>query len=138
MHTIRLRGPWEKRATTDGSWRRVRVPETGMETEVATDEMPKTEVTYRRRFNLPSGLGPKTSVFLEIARQTGHLVEVRINQVQLASESRQNLDAATTDVTRYDVRDKLSAHNLVEIELVSETADRPRLSGDVRLLIIES
>ena len=123
MHTIRLRGPWEKSKVGSEVSIRIDVPE-----GVTESDPSGTAYRYIRRFNLPTGLDRKSVVRLRIEAWTGELDAVQLNGVALPNDQR----PIDVDVTQHLVR-----HNVIELRLISTDQASATLSGEVTLSIDE-
>ena len=123
MHTIRLHGPWEKRID-DHSSVRVRVPE--FDSDQPADEIGPQTVSYQRRFNLPTGLEPDDRILLAVSGWIGRLVSLRLNEQPLPADQ----PPLEVEIARL-----LRPHNRLELVLAADADQRPRLSGEVALLI---
>lgn len=120
MHLMRLRSPWQKNVGV-AAFERVELPDQG-------DEVTK-QATYRRRFNRPTGLEPDQSVWLIIHKWSGSLESVSVNgQLVPPDES--------GDETRFEITSMLQLHNELELILMANNGEPPRLIGPVELGIL--
>lgn len=118
MHTIRLRGPWQKTLLGDAQPVRTTVPESG--------EGHRVGAGYRRTFNCPTGL-ENARVYLHIENWGGKLDGVTLNDRQLPIQGRpfQN-----------EVTDLLKSQNSLIVHLKADD-QAAILDGEVYLSIIE-
>lgn len=122
MHIIRLRRPWQKNAGPDDKPRRIDVPEIDHE---PAPQRAQTS-TYRRSFNLPSGLADSSRVYLRVDGWQGSLVSATLNDAPLPFGPN-NIDAEITSWLR--------PHNKITITLAGGPGQKVRLSGEVSLAI---
>ena len=119
MHTIRLRGPWQKVLLGDAQPTRVTIPETGPGSSPGA--------SYKRKFNCPTGIENAT-VYLAIDGWRGRLNALALNDKQLP---------ITVAPLKIDVTNHLQSQNTLTIHLSSD--DEPStLSGEVSLRIDET
>lgn len=123
MHIIRLRRPWHKIAQDSSLPSRIDVPETN----VADNQHEERTFSYRRSFNLPSGLQPSSRVYLCVDGWEGHLDSVALNGSALEVTCSTKLSA--------DITNLLESHNEIELRLTSAPGQVARLSGEVTLAI---
>ncbi len=95
IHRIRLRGPWQRQAAPAGA-----------------------ATPFTRRFGRPTGLDGGQRVYLVIDVLTAATC------VWLNSQLLAEVPAGTT-TWRYDITDRLTASNLLELHLASEPAASP-------------
>ncbi|MBB3206003.1 hypothetical protein FHS27_001811 [Rhodopirellula rubra] len=87
-------------------------------------------VSYVRRFNRPSGIESGERVELELGEVTGRLEDVRVNSQSLFDDADHHVKSM-----RFDVTDRLSNHNELEIQIHGDGL-LPRLTGAVNLWIV--
>jgi hypothetical protein len=122
MHTIRLRRPWCKSIETGGVPLRVDVPELNVET--ASSEQQTS--TYRRSFNIPSGLRDSSRIYLRVDGWEGCLESATLNGSPL-DIGKSKINAEITDL--------LKPNNQITISLTGSGGQPARLSGEVTLAI---
>ena len=123
MHVIRLRRPWDRIDAQTQQRQRIDVP------EPPSDEDSPRSVTYRRRFNRPTGLVPDTAIRLRISGWAGELTALSLNDQSLP------VGAAPLEV---DLSGRLEPHNSLQLTLApGPDGAPPRLSGEVTLVIDE-
>ena len=126
VHTIRLRRAWERSNISGGDVRRVEVPDPLGDVPFSTEI--DGGLCYKRSFNMPTGLQPRTSVFLNICHWRGRLEAVKLNDRPMELSSHP---------WRCEVSSLLRPHNRVEVHLVTESEDVAQLDGEVMLEIVE-
>jgi hypothetical protein len=126
MHVIHLRRPWERLSKTERQPVVVDVPDVSdlNGTTMSSGDL----VKYRRGFNAPTGLTAGETMGLYIGAWQGRLVSVQINET---------LAAAANAPLVLDLSNSLAGFNKIEIVLMSEFGELPRITGDVLLQIRE-
>lgn len=119
MHTIRLRGPWQRILLGDAHPLQTTVPETGAGHSVGA--------SYKRNFNCPTGI-ENAQVFLALESWRGQLDGIALNQHPLPSGPAPLL---------IDITDKLQPQNTLVIHL-RENEQPVKLDGEVSLKIAEN
>jgi hypothetical protein len=123
MHIIRLRRPWCKSIETGGTPLQIDVPE--LNVEPTTNEQQQTS-TYRRSFNIPSGLRDSSRVYLRVDGWEGCLESATLNGSPL-DVGQSKINAEITDL--------LKPNNQITISLTGRGGQPARLSGEVTLAI---
>ncbi len=121
MHTIRLRGPWQKVEGSDSTATRVTVPETQHGDGLGES------ATYKRNFNRPTGLTGQDRVSITISDWEGKLEQIAINDNVIEHDDKRPL--------RAEITPHLELHNVLAITLAGGTDSPARLSGEVTLQI---
>lgn len=83
--------------------------------------------SYRRSFNLPSGLQASSRVYLRVDGWEGHLDSATLNGSQLEVGQSAKINA--------DITNLLAPHNEIALRLTSLPGQAARLSGEVTLAI---
>lgn len=120
MHVMRLRSPWQKLNHRTQTMERVALPD-------ASDDGDDHAV-YRRRFNQPTGLKPDDVVWMVVQQWSGAIESITINGTVVPPTE-------TQPQCKLDITSALERHNEIEIALVAEGENPPRLIGPVELWI---
>ncbi len=102
---------------------RIDVPELDLQHSLH-DEM---TFSYRRSFNLPSGLQTSSRVYLRVDGWEGHLDSASLNGSALDVRHATKINA--------DITNLLASHNEIALRLTSLPGQAARLSGEVTLAI---
>ena len=123
MHVIRLRRPWHKSIQEGAAPVRIDVPELDVQHSLHDE----STFSYRRSFNLPSGLQASSRVYLRVDGWEGYLDSATLNGSALEVGRATKLNA--------DITSLLESHNEIELRLASPPGQAARLSGEVTLAI---
>ena len=127
MHTIRLRKPWQR--TVGDVTETVEVPD---HSQTGPDHKTiETEVVYKRKFNLPTGLSETMPVYLRITDWRADQIVIRHNDAVIPTTT-------SARPLRVELTKSLTLHNEVTITLTGAAADGPQLIGDVSIEIDEA
>ena len=127
MHEIRLRRPWNRVSSMDQQPVVVGLPDSLDATDLLMNA--DHQVRYQRGFNSPTGLTEADAIELCISAWQGRLLSVQVNETRF--------EPAKALPLVLDLSDILLGFNKVEITLMSESGELPRITGDVVLRIQE-
>ncbi|MAI72272.1 MAG: hypothetical protein CMM01_15365 [Rhodopirellula sp.] len=124
MHEIQLRRPWHRMSEMDRPPLVVDVPDSSAASDCSVTA--GDQVMYQRGFNSPTGLTGEDMIGLCIGAWQGRLVSVQVNGT---------LFAPANAPLVLDLSKILLGFNKIEITLVSDSGELPRIIGDVVLRI---
>ena len=125
-HEIRLRRPWNRTSNRDLQSVVVHVPDSLDQTDAST--VAGDQVRYQRGFNAPTGLTEAETIELCIDAWQGRLVSVQVNGC---------LFSATDAPLVIDLSNVIEGFNRIEVTIMSESGELPRIHGEVVLRIQE-
>ncbi|WP_437206567.1 hypothetical protein [Planctomicrobium sp. SH664] len=114
IHRIRLQGPWE--VTPPGAasdhWETLQIPATW---EEAFGER-RGPVTFRRRFNAPTGLEDGDRLFIRLPEDCGSVQRLSLNEEERS--------AGAEELWQFDVTEAIRPFNLLQFTLAGESDAR--------------